>query len=328
MLQHSEILLILVAVILLLLVDLALGLRGGAYFYYSKKRKLSGKGRVKRWALYAARLLRYGVLAMAIYALADPVQEKVFKNINREGVDIVLALDISKSMSGEDFKPKNRLFVAKKVIHDFVDRRESDRIALVVFAGEAYLQSPLTLDYGILTKLLKQIEFSSVKEAGTAIGNALALSSSLLYDSKGKSKVIILLTDGVNNRGNVEPMTIAQAAGRYDIKIYTIGIGKKGEVHGSVRDSRGDRNLFHAYGHYDEDMLRRVAELSGGKFFEATNTKELWRKIQEINRLEKTLFQKKSYREIKSIYDIYLWLALLSYLVILFVEMFYVQRFP
>ncbi len=254
------------------------------------------------------RFMKLLALALVIIALARPQLVNQEREVSTKGTDIVLALDISGSMMAEDFKPKNRLFVAKEVIKSFVAGRQSDRIGLVAFAGEAYTQSPLTLDYGILVNLIESLERGRYKD-GTAIGMAIAEGAKRLKDSEAETRLMVLLTDGENNSGNIDPVTAARVAKAMGVKVYTIGVGREGgapipvysPVYGKVyaRDSSGDIVLTHL----NEAALKEVAELTGAKYYRATDKDSLIRIYEEIDSLEKTEIKVKEYYSYREIYS-------------------------
>ena len=231
--------------------------------------------------------LRCIALATLIVALARPQSAEHDTRTDAEGIDIVLAIDISGSMLARDFKP-DRITAAKEVAGSFVADRYGDRIGLVVFAGEAFTQSPLTTDQSSLQTLLSRIR-SGVIEDGTAIGNGLATAINRLRESDAKSKVVILLTDGVNNRGEIAPLTAAAIAQDYGIKVYTIGVGTMGEAPYPVFDQRG--NLVQTVNmkvEIDEEMLRKIARQTGGEYFRATDKQTLQSIYDQINSMEKS----------------------------------------
>jgi len=205
-------------------------------------------------------------------------------------VDIALALDISGSMASLDFEPQNRLEAAKAVIGDFVQGRPYDRIGLVVFAGNAFRQSPPTTDHNVLLRLLDRTELSTDLgiDDSTAMGMGLANAGNMLKDSEAKSKVIILLTDGVNNSGEIDPLTAAQAAEALGIKVYTIGMGRPGQVPVPVKDLFGNEQVIYQESTLDEAMLQQIAELTGGRYYRAEDTGGLKQIYEEINGLEKS----------------------------------------
>jgi len=246
------------------------------------------------------RLLAIGVL---IIALARPQSFSSGKNIYTEGIDIALVLDISGSMLAEDLKP-NRLNAAKDVMDEFIFARTSDRIGLVVFARDAFTQCPLTIDYSVLRNLLSQIK-SGMIEDGTAIGNAIANGVNRLKDSDAKSKVIILLTDGVNNAGEVDPVSAAEIARTFGIRIYTIGVGTRGQAPYPVQTPFGTRYQMVPV-EIDEKILKEIAETTGGKYFRATNNSTLANIYKEVDKMEKAKVEITSYRDASELF--YGWL--------------------
>ncbi len=239
-------------------------------------------------------ILRMLVLTLCIIALARPQAKLSKKEVNIEGIDIMLALDISSSMLAEDFKP-NRLEAAKEVALKFIEGRPNDRIGLVVFAGEAFTQCPLTIDHDVLSQLLKNVR-TGIIDDGTALGDGLATAVSRIKDSKAKSKAIILLTDGVNNMGSIDPQSAADIAALYNIRIYTIGAGRIGMAPYPFRTPIGIQ-YQNVEVQIDEPLLRRIASLSGGSYFRATDKKSLQTIFEDIDKMEKskvdvTLFEK------------------------------------
>jgi Ca-activated chloride channel family protein len=253
---------------------------------------------------YTPNILRMFAVALLIIALARPQNFQSGENIYSEGIDIAMVLDISGSMLAEDFKP-NRLDAAKKVIDDFVQARTSDRIGLVVFARDAFTQCPLTIDYSVLRNLLNEIK-SGMIEDGTAIGNAIANGVNRLKDSKAKSKVMILLTDGVNNAGEVDPISAAQIAKTFNIRVYTIGVGTRGEAPYPVQTPFGIRYQMVPV-EIDENVLNEIAKTTDGEYFRATNNKKLEEIYETIDKLEKTKLEITSYSNAKELY--YSWLG-------------------
>ncbi len=233
--------------------------------------------------------------AALILALARPQQPLQEEKVKGEGIDIVLSMDLSSSMLAMDFKP-NRLEVSKRVAGDFVDKRTFDRIGLVVFAGEAYTQCPLTSDHRIVKEFLSKLECGRLED-GTAIGMGLATAVNRLKDTKAKSKVIILLTDGVNNTGYQSPQLAAKIAKEYSIKVYTIGIGVSGEAHTPVsRRSDGTYVFGLARVEMDEPLMREIAALTGGQYYRATSEQELEQIYAQIDELEKSEIEITSYK--------------------------------
>jgi Ca-activated chloride channel homolog len=225
-------------------------------------------------------------LSVLILALARPQSGFGDTRQSVEGVDIMLALDTSGSMKAEDFKPKNRLYVAKEVIRNFIEGRESDRLGLVVFARRSFTQCPLTTDYDLLKTLLDQVDFGMVEDK-TAIGLAIANAANRLKESNAKSKIIILLTDGVNNVDDLSPIDAAKAAAALGIKIYTIGAGRPGLVDIPLDTGFGVRYVQQE-SEIDEDALREIASITGGQFYRAKDETTLKEIYNQISKLEKT----------------------------------------
>jgi Ca-activated chloride channel homolog len=247
----------------------------------------------KKWSKWSDMLLSLALSAVVI-AMARPQQPLREEMMQKEGIDIVLAIDLSLSMLATDFKP-NRLEVAKDVAATFVGQRPYDRIGLVTFSGEAFTQCPITSDHDILLKALQDLK-SGLLQDGTAIGMGLGTAVNRIQNSNAKSKVIILLTDGVNNTGYLQPLQAAELAKAYDIKVYTIGIGTNGLAMMPVaRNDNGEPLFDMAQVTIDEATLIRIADLSnGGRYFRAHDKKELEKIYAEINQLEKTLIDSKA----------------------------------
>ena len=262
------------------------------------------------WTARARALLpvaRFLAIAALIVALARPQFVEREQEIRTEGIDIMLALDISGSMRAEDFKPKDRLFVAKNVVIEFLDLVGSDRIGLVVFAGQAFTQCPLTIDYDVLRSMIERVEIGMIED-GTAIGTALANCVNRLRDSKAKSKVAIVLTDGENNAGKIDPQTAAKVAEAMGVRVYTIGVGKKGgapipvshPVLGKTYARNPDGSLVLTK--IDEKSLREIARTTGGQYFRATDAEALKKIYEEILELERTKFQIKQFERVDELY--------------------------
>ena len=233
--------------------------------------------------------LRAAAFALLVVALARPQDIEQNVRTNTEGIDIVLAIDVSASMLARDFRP-DRITAAKEVAGSFVADRYGDRIGLVVFAAEAFTQSPLTTDQSTLQTLLARIRSGLIDDSGTAIGNGLATAINRLRESEAKSKVIILLTDGVNNRGQIAPMTVAEIARAQGIRVYTIGVGTEGTAPYPAVDIYGQPtgDVVMAKVEIDEKTLGAMADLTGGKYFRATDNAKLKAIYDEINQLEKS----------------------------------------
>ncbi len=274
-------------------------LKGGASIQISS---IEGIKRLPRtWRYYLRHLpfvLRCMAVALMIVALARPRTVELESNTSSEGIDIVLALDISGSMLARDFTP-DRLEAAKQMAGEFVADRHGDRIGLVVFAGESFTQSPLTTDYATLQTALARLE-SGIIEDGTAIGNGLATAINRLRESEAKSKVIILLTDGVNNRGQIAPIMAARIAHEQGMRVYTIGVGRRGEAPYPAYDPFGNLTYVRQKVEIDEETLEEIASLTGGRYFRATDNEALRAIYREINQLEKSkveIFEHTRYTE-------------------------------
>jgi Ca-activated chloride channel family protein len=258
---------------------------------------VAGRGRARLRRLPLA--LRLAAVALLALALARPQAGTHTREVTSEGVDIVLVLDISTSMRGEDFRPRNRLEEAKAQAAEFIRKRPADRIGLVVFAAQAYTQCPLTLDHDLLLDFLGEVEMGLVED-GTAIGSALATGANRLRESKAESKVMVLLTDGDNNAGSVDPLTAARAAAAVGAKIYTIGVGKEGQVPYPVQDPIFGKRYQYVATNLDEATLRAVAEAAGGRYFRAQNTQalaEIYAEIDQLERSEISSVERIDYRE-------------------------------
>ena len=235
-------------------------------------------------------MLRLLAIALIIIALARPQIVQAKETISGEGVEIALALDISGSMASLDFEPQNRLEAAKSVIGDFIASRQYDKIGLVIFSSEAFSLSPLTLDHNMLNRSLNDVQLASDLglEDGTAIGLGIANAANMLMDSESESKVIILLTDGMNNAGEIDPLTAAEAAKALGVKVYTIGAARPGEVPVPVESMLGGTQIVYQESMLDEETLQQVAEITGGRYFRAENSQGLQSIYDEINDLEKS----------------------------------------
>lgn len=251
--------------------------------------------------LPSLKILRFIVISLLIIALARPQLLQSQERRYAEGIDIILALDISESMRAEDVKDANRLETAKSVIRDFLRHRESDRVGLVVFSGESYTLCPLTLDYTVLIEILAGVEVAlggQLKD-GTAIGDAIATTTNRLRVSKTTNKIVILLTDGENNAGSIAPGTAAALAQSLDIKVYTIGMGKEGGALIPYEDTTFGKRYREVKTYLDEGTLKRIANITGGRYFRATDVQSLRHVYTEIDQLEKTEFKVVDYREEK-----------------------------
>jgi Ca-activated chloride channel family protein len=248
-------------------------------------------------------------LILVVVALGRPQRNNERVEQYTEGIDIILVMDISESMDLQDFKP-NRLEASKKTAIDFINGRFGDRIGMVVFAGEAYSLAPLTNDYKLLTDLIGEISFSMMEAKGTAIGSAIASATNRMKDAESASKVLILLSDGESNAGNVDPLFAAQLASALDIKIYTIAVGKDGLVPYGT-DFFGRPQMVESY--LDETTLREIAKIGNGQFFRAADGGTLQSIFDQIDQLEKTEILENRYKETADYYRVYLFWAMLFF---------------
>jgi Ca-activated chloride channel homolog len=260
--------------------------------------------------------LRFLALAAIIVALARPVKQNVESQVETEGIDIVIALDLSSSMLARDFKP-DRLEAAKEVAIEFINSRPNDRIGLVVFSGEAFTQCPITLDHHILINLMRELKMGLIQD-GTAIGSGLGIAVNRLRESAVKGKVVILLTDGVNNAGNTDPLTAAALASTFNIRVYTIGVGSQGKAYSPIGIYPDGRYAFdYVDVEIDEELLKQISAETGGQYFRATDKTSLQAIYREIDEMEKSRVRVSSLaRNI----DLFFWPALIA-LVLLVLEL-------
>ena len=303
-------------------------MQDGASILISTTDSLRTAPRTVRYYLrHLPAVLRIVALVLLIVALARPQSVEHETKTNTEGIDIVLAVDISGSMLARDFQP-DRLTAAKEVASQFVANRQGDRIGLVVFAGEAFTQTPLTTDQASLQTLLGRLR-SGVVEDGTAIGNGLATALNRLRESDSKSKVVILLTDGVNNRGQIAPLTVADIAKEQNIKVYTIGVGRNGTAPYPVFDERG-RELYTVdmKVEIDEKMLREIADKTGGEYFRATDKTSLERIYAQIDKMEKSKVEKVDITHVHEEYLLFVLVAIALLLMEFLVKYIILKRIP
>lgn len=276
------------------------------------------------------RYLKYAALFFAIIALARPQQANDKLNRNVEGIDIMISLDVSDSMLIEDMLPDNRMESSKRVIRDFIKSRVSDRIGLVVFSGEAYTRVPLTLDYSILLESLAKVATTRNIKMGTAIGVALASAVGRLRESTAKTRVVILATDGENNSGTVDPMTALQIAKGYNIRVYTIGMGKDGDAQlPIITKGPGGMDIKRyqpIHSKINDELLTQLAEETGGKYFRAITTDALAGVFREIDRLEKTKIEISHYTRYAELFPWYLRWALVLYVLAAFLAATWLRR--
>ena len=293
--QYPYLLLLLLVIVLLILYRIYFDKQINARMLYSDTSQFEGARKTLRLRLrLLPDILRYLAVAVLIVAIARPQTHFSKDEKSIEGIDIVFALDVSTSMLAEDFKP-NRLESAKSVIERFINARTSDNMGIVVFAGEAYTKCPSTIDHNILLNQPAATESGEIDD-GTAIGDGLATAINRMKDSKSKSKVIILVTDGVNNMGAIDPLTAANIAKEYGIRVYTIGIGKMGYAPYPYQTPFG-KQYQNVEVKIDEPLLKEVAKATGGKYFRSTENSSLKAIFEEIDKMEKSKIDVSFYRE-------------------------------
>ena len=286
----------------------------------------SGKGGwVKRYARHLPYIFRVITIATLILAIARPRSSQDFEKVNTEGIDIILTLDVSTSMLARDFKP-DRINAAKDIAIEFIAQRPSDRMGVVVFAGESFTQCPLTTDRATLINLLKEVETGLIED-GTAIGNGLATAVARVKDSPAKSRVIILLTDGVNNRGEIAPQMAAEIAKTYGIRVYTIGVGAMGLAPYPVLTPFGI-DIQQVKVEIDEPLLQQIASETGGKYFRATDNTKLLEIYGEINKMEKSRTTVDSFPVYKELFMKFALIALAAFVLELLFRLFVIKRIP
>ena len=282
-------------------------------------------GGVKKCARHIPFILRTIALAAIIVAIARPRSSSTFERVDTEGIDIVLALDVSTSMLARDFNP-DRIGAAKDIAIQFIAERPSDRIGVVVFAGESYTQSPLTTDRVTLINLLKEIECGIIED-GTAIGNGLDTAVARLKDSQAKSRVVILLTDGVNNSGEISPQMAAEIAKTYGIRVYTIGVGAEGTAPYPVMTPFGV-DIQQVEVQIDEALLQQIAQETDGKYFRATDNTKLLEIYGEINKMEKNKTLVDSFPIYKELFMTFALIALAALVLELLFRFFITKQIP
>lgn len=279
----------------------------------------------KHYLFHLVFALRCVALAFLVIAIARPQSTNSFRSESTEGIDIMLSLDISGTMLAEDLKP-NRLEAAKEVATKFIADRPDDNIGLVVFAGESFTQCPLTTDHGVLINLLNAVEFGVIED-GTAIGLGLANAVNRIKDSKAKSKVIILLTDGSNNRGDIAPLTAAEIAKKFGVRVYTIAVGKHGMAPYPFQTPFGIQ-YQNVPVEIDEEVLQQIAQMTGGSFFRATDNASLGAIYAEIDQMEKTKLQVREYKKRNEEFFPYLLTALLLLVAEILIRNTLLRRLP
>lgn len=303
--------LFLLAVIpLLVLWTMFLKKKGKRYILFSSSTILRSSQRtMKSFFIKHLVYVKIVALVLLIFALSRPQLLNFFEE-EKQGIDILVTLDVSFSMASIDFKPKNRLEVAKEVISAFIQKRRNDRLGLVIFAGIAYTKCPMTIDHDMLREALADTDFKDVDEDGTALGMALATSVNHIKESKSKNRIIILLTDGVNNRGEIHPNDAADIAQAYNAKVYTIGVGIRGQAPTPYIDAYGRKQYFMAEVKIDEELLKEIANKTGGLYFRATDREQLQQIFDEIDRWEKIEISTRRYHTSRELYHYFLLAAL------------------
>ena len=270
-------------------------------------------------------VLRIFALSMVIVAIARPRSSEQMERVDTEGIDIILAMDVSTSMLARDLTP-DRINASKDIAIEFIAQRPSDRMGIVVFAGESFTQCPLTTDRATLINLMKEVQ-TDIIEDGTAIGNGLATAVARMKDSDAKSRVVILLTDGVNNRGEISPQMAAEIAKTYGIRVYTIGVGKEGMAPYPVMTPWGVE-VQNVKVEIDEALLSEIAESTGGRYFRATDNTKLAEIYSEINKMEKARTTVDSFPIYKELFGVYALMALLALMSELLLNWFVIRRLP
>jgi len=250
--------------------------------------------------------MRIAAFALAVIALARPQAGQFSQDVSNEGIDIVICLDTSTSMRAEDFKPNNRFFVARETSKQFVKMRKHDRIGIVVFAGLSFTQCPLSIDHAAVLELLDKTDIGMTQVDATAIGSAIATAVNRLKSSQAKSKVIIVLSDGRNNAGEIDPITASKVAQVMGIKIYTIGAGAPGPAIYPIDDPVFGRRYVQLPQELDEDTLRKISDTTGGMYFRATSAKALENVFRQIDKMEKTKIKTTEYSEYRDLYLLFL----------------------
>ena len=289
---------------------------------------VSGIKKSKKIKLYPLiKIINYLILIVFITALARPQIGEKTEDVLNQGADIIIALDISSSMEALDFEPVNRLEAAKKIAVDFVKTRTHDRVGLVFFSGLAFTQSPLTNDINSVTKLLNASATNMSSVDGTAIGSAIVTATNRLKDSEAKSKIIILITDGANNIGEVDPITAGEIAKSLGIKIYAIGAGDPEGAYYQVMDPVSGMKLVKVEEQdLDEGTLTSISEMTGGQYFRANNTKMLINIIKEIDKLEKTEIQSLNFTSYEEVFDKFVWCLLCLLLLKILLENVFLRK--
>lgn len=284
----------------------------------------------KVYLLHVPFLLRIAAFTMLVLVIARPQTTDNWQNTEIEGIDIMMAVDVSTSMLAQDLKP-NRIEAAKTVAAEFINGRPNDNIGLTIFAGESFTQCPLTIDHAVLLNLFRDIDCSIAQRGmiddGTAIGMGIANAVSRLKESKAKSKVVILLTDGSNNRGDISPLTAAEIAKSFGVRVYTVGVGTNGTAPYPVQTPMGTQYLNQPV-EIDEATLTQIASTSGGNYFRAKNEEELRQIYAEIDKLEKTKLNVQEFSSREEEYQLFAWIALACVLLEVLLKNTLLKRIP
>lgn len=284
----------------------------------------------KVYLLHVPFLLRIAAFTMLVLVIARPQTTDNWQNTEIEGIDIMMAVDVSTSMLAQDLKP-NRIEAAKTVAAEFINGRPNDNIGLTIFAGESFTQCPLTIDHAVLLNLFRDIDCSIAQRGmiddGTAIGMGIANAVSRLKESKANSKVVILLTDGSNNRGDISPLTAAEIAKSFGVRVYTVGVGTNGTAPYPVQTPMGTQYLNQPV-EIDEATLTQIASTSGGNYFRAKNEEELRQIYAEIDKLEKTKLNVKEFSSREEEYQLFAWIALACVLLEVLLKNTLLKRIP
>jgi Ca-activated chloride channel family protein len=315
---------------------------GGMIFFHMRKRRFKSATikysdvRIVRRAARTRRqkyrfvllVLRASAMALFVVAFARPRSGTDIREVTSEGIDIMVALDVSSSMQAEDFKPYNRLYVAKEEIKKFISRRLNDRIGLVVFAKNSFTQCPLTVDYGVLLSFVDKVNFGLIED-GTAIGMAIANGVNRIRESKAKSKIMVLLTDGDNNAGEIDPLTAANLATAFDIKIYTIGVGRAGSGMYPVGDRLfGKRYVQSRTNVVDEETLKEIAARTDGKYFRARSGDDLEKIYGIIDKMEKTEVKVSAHVQYRELFHYFVYAGLILLVLELILANTYFRKLP
>ncbi len=282
-------------------------------------------GRIKVYSRHLPFILRVITIAAIVIAIARPRSSDDFEKVSTEGIDIIFAIDVSTSMLARDFKP-DRISAAKDIAIEFIAQRPSDRMGIVVFAGESFTQCPLTTDRATLINMMKEVETGLIED-GTAIGNGLATAVARLKDSQAKSRVIILLTDGVNNRGEISPLMATEIAKTYGVRVYTIGVGAMGVAPYPVMTPFGVQ-IQQVQVEIDEPLMKQIAEETGGKYFRATDNTKMLEIYGEINKMETSRTTVDSFPVYKELFMTYALVALFALAFELFLRLIVLRRVP